>query len=301
LSLIRKVFWPAIIAFGVLAVMAAMGGSNGTRVASADSNDFCAIEGPKVITVGKTYLYLARLDHWDDDVTVEASIDNIIGNSKITSFVDGDFNFGDYKKVGPTNVVHDLDIEDIFNIDDDLLDFFADPAGFNTPIAAISTSCENITDTLTTMIEEAIDRGNACNFFVTATSTGITSGDCLVRSTTASTYTFEQLYNDGVTSGCATSPLRFCPGDPVTRAQMAVFLLRAEHGSSYTPPPATGIFSDVAADFTRPFIEQLYNEAVTSGCATSPLRYCPTDAVSRGQMAVFLLRTFSLPPQEIGP
>lgn len=170
MSLIRKVFWPAIIAFGVLAVMAAMGGSNGTRVASADSNDFCAIEGPKVITVGKTYLYLARLDHWDDNVTVQASIDNIIGNSKITSFVDGDFNFGDYKKVGPTNVVNDLDIEDIFNIDSDLLDFFADPAGFNTPIAAISTSCENITDTLTTMIEEAIDRGNACNFFVTFTT-----------------------------------------------------------------------------------------------------------------------------------
>jgi len=157
--------------------MAAMGGSTGsTKVAQASSNDFCAIEGPKIITVGKTYLYLARLDHWDDDVTVEASIDNIIGNSKITSFVDGDFNFGDYKKVGPTNVVHDLDIEDIFNIDDDLLDFFADPAGFNTPIAAISASCENITDTLTEMIERAIDRGNACNFFLTFTTSCFVHG-----------------------------------------------------------------------------------------------------------------------------
>ena len=111
----------------------------------------------------------------------------------------------------------------------------------------------------------------------------------------------EQLFNDGITSGCATSPLRFCPSDPVTRAQMAVFLLRAEHGSSYTPPAATGIFADVPADFTRPFIEQLFNEGITSGCATSPLRYCPTSSVTRGQMAVFLIRTFALPPQEVGP
>jgi S-layer homology domain len=111
----------------------------------------------------------------------------------------------------------------------------------------------------------------------------------------------EQLLADGITSGCATSPLRFCPADPVKRAQMAVFLLRAKHGSGYAPPAASGIFSDVAADFTRPFIEQLYNEAITSGCATSPLRYCPASPVTRGQMAVFLLRTFSLPAQEVGP
>ena len=31
----------------------------------------------------------------------------------------------------------------------------------------------------------------------------------------------------GVTAGCATGPLRYCPGQPVTRAQMASFLIRA--------------------------------------------------------------------------
>ena len=31
----------------------------------------------------------------------------------------------------------------------------------------------------------------------------------------------------GITRGCATQPLRFCPGQPVTRAQMATFLTRA--------------------------------------------------------------------------
>ena len=39
------------------------------------------------------------------------------------------------------------------------------------------------------------------------------------------------------------------PPPPVTRGQMAVFLLRAEHGSAYVPPPATGtIFGDVAVN-----------------------------------------------------
>lgn len=105
----------------------------------------------------------------------------------------------------------------------------------------------------------------------------------------------EQIYAEGITAGCATDPLRYCPQDPVTRAQMAIFLLRAEHGSGYDPPPAAGIFDDVP--LTHPFvewIEQLYEEGVTAGCSMTPLRFCPNDPVSRGQMAVFLSRTFDL-------
>lgn len=105
----------------------------------------------------------------------------------------------------------------------------------------------------------------------------------------------EQVYAEGITAGCATNPLRYCPQDPVTRGQMAIFLLRAEHGSDYDPPAAAGIFEDVP--LTHPFvewIEQLYHEGVTTGCSTTPPRFCPGDPVSRGQMAVFLSRTFDL-------
>ena len=35
------------------------------------------------------------------------------------------------------------------------------------------------------------------------------------------------LYASGVTVGCDTDPLRFCPAQPVTRAQMATFIARA--------------------------------------------------------------------------
>ena len=37
----------------------------------------------------------------------------------------------------------------------------------------------------------------------------------------------ERLAEVGVTTGCATGPLRYCPQKPVTRAQMATFLARA--------------------------------------------------------------------------
>lgn len=106
----------------------------------------------------------------------------------------------------------------------------------------------------------------------------------------------EQLHDDGITQGCASSPLRYCPDTTVGRAEMAIFLLRAKHGSAYTPPPATGtVFSDVPANYwAAAWIEQVHSEGISSGCATSPLRYCPERTVVRDQMAAFLARTFEL-------
>jgi hypothetical protein len=106
----------------------------------------------------------------------------------------------------------------------------------------------------------------------------------------------EQVYLDGITGGCASNPLRYCPNFAVTRDQMAVFLLRAEHGSLYTPPAATGVFADVpATNVFAPWVERIRAEGVTGGCATNPLRYCPTNPVGRDQMAVFLQRIFAFP------
>ena len=103
----------------------------------------------------------------------------------------------------------------------------------------------------------------------------------------------EKLYADGITNGCETNPLRYCPNNAVTRAQMAAFLLRAKYGPSYVPPPATGIFSDVPpGEWYAPWVEQLYAEGITTGCETTPLQYCPNNNVLRDQMAVFLVRTF---------
>jgi len=106
----------------------------------------------------------------------------------------------------------------------------------------------------------------------------------------------EQLYSDGLTAGCSTTPLLYCPEGTLTRAEMAVFLVRAVHGSAFTPPPATGIFSDVQTGYwAAAWIEQLYRDGLTTGCATAPLRYCPEGSLTRAQTAVFLGRTFNLP------
>lgn len=93
----------------------------------------------------------------------------------------------------------------------------------------------------------------------------------------------------GITDGCAVNPLRFCPDGLVTRGQMAVFLIRAIFGGDDFEFPAEPLFDDVPPD--HPFykwIQKMGEMGITSGCAAR--RYCPSAFVTRGQMAVFMLR-----------
>ena len=97
----------------------------------------------------------------------------------------------------------------------------------------------------------------------------------------------EFLAQSGITSGCA--PGRFCPDAPLTRAQLAVFLERALRASNWTPPPASGVFSDVAAgDALAPWIEALGDDGITNGCTAT--QFCPSQPVTRAQVAALLLR-----------
>ncbi len=99
----------------------------------------------------------------------------------------------------------------------------------------------------------------------------------------------ERLYSAGITGGCSTVPLNYCPTKPVTRAQMAIFLVRAMHGVGFTPPSATGVFADVpVGSFGADFIEQLATDGITSGCGGG--NFCPNSIVTRSQMAIFLVR-----------
>jgi len=101
----------------------------------------------------------------------------------------------------------------------------------------------------------------------------------------------EALAAEGITGGCGGG--NYCPTSPVRRDQMAVFLLKAEHGSGYVPPPCTGMFPDVACPSTfADWIEQLAAENITGGCGGG--NYCPLSNNTRGQMAVFITKTFHL-------
>jgi hypothetical protein len=101
----------------------------------------------------------------------------------------------------------------------------------------------------------------------------------------------EALAAEGITGGCGTGT--YCPQSPVRRDQMAVFLLKTKFGSGHVPPPCTGVFPDVpCASPFAPWIEELADLGITGGCGGG--NYCPSNNNTRGQMAVFITKTFSL-------
>jgi len=102
----------------------------------------------------------------------------------------------------------------------------------------------------------------------------------------------ERLAEIGVTKGCNTDPLQYCPDQPVSRAQMASFLVRALD----LPPASPAGFADTAGNTHQPDINALAAAAVTKGCATNPLQYCPDRPVTRAEMATFLVRALKLIP-----
>ena len=103
----------------------------------------------------------------------------------------------------------------------------------------------------------------------------------------------EKIFRRGITAGIGGG--NYGRDNPVTRAQMAIFLLKAVRGSSYTPPACTppGLFGDVPCPggFAVDWIEQLSIEGITAGCGQPGRDGLPrTESVTRAQMAVFLLQ-----------
>ena len=101
----------------------------------------------------------------------------------------------------------------------------------------------------------------------------------------------------GITAGCSQEPLRYCPNQPVTRAEMATFLTRA---LNLTAPNSGAGFADVPESSAHAAsIDALRAAGITQGCSQEPLRYCPNQPVTRAQMATFLTRALELPvPQQ---
>ncbi|HEX2223115.1 MAG TPA: S-layer homology domain-containing protein [Thermoanaerobaculia bacterium] len=96
----------------------------------------------------------------------------------------------------------------------------------------------------------------------------------------------------GVVAGCGGG--NYCPKNPVTREQMAVFLVKTKEGPAFTAPACTSpTFSDVPCSSPfAPWVEELVDRGITAGC--NPGQYCPTSPVTRAQMAVFLSSNFAL-------
>jgi hypothetical protein len=97
-----------------------------------------------------------------------------------------------------------------------------------------------------------------------------------------------------ITLGCTPDHTQYCPSSPVTREQMAAFLIRGL-GEFNPPTPGSQRFTDVPP--SNPFynfIDRMAVLNITLGCTPDHLFYCPSDPVTRAQMAAFLVRAFNL-------
>ena len=95
------------------------------------------------------------------------------------------------------------------------------------------------------------------------------------------------LHSEGVTVGCASDPVRYCPDGTITRAEMAVFLARALQ----LEPAGSAGFLDVSPDaHYASSVDAIYEASITVGCDRDQPRYCPERPISHREAAVMLHR-----------
>ena len=110
----------------------------------------------------------------------------------------------------------------------------------------------------------------------------------------------ERLAAAGITKGCnPPTNDRYCPDKPVTRAQMATFLVNA---LELPPAEEASGFTDIADSVHARDIEALAAAGITRGCnPPDNTRFCPNEPVTRAQMASFLVRALGIDPIEPPP
>jgi hypothetical protein len=109
----------------------------------------------------------------------------------------------------------------------------------------------------------------------------------------------ESMYYKGLSAGCSSSPLKYCPWDRIPREQAVIFALRMKYGMSYVPPPATGtLFADMTSTsyYATSWAEQAYKDGLIPNCGMSggKPKFCPKVLVSRGLAAYMIVRAKNL-------
>ena len=141
---------------------------------------------------------------------------------------------------------------------------------------------------------EAVTRGQMAAFLTRSLSLSPAPND---RFTDDDGSPYEDFINrlaaGDITSGCGATS--FCPNDPVTREQMAAFLVRAyDYG-----PTIVDRFIDDGNSIFEDEINRLAAAGITTGCTSD--RFCPRDPVLRDQMATFLVRAEGLTAIPVPP
>jgi hypothetical protein len=228
-----------------------------------------------------------RISDYDGDghgdlyrLDANGSIVVVLGNQQIYADIDGWFRAADFT-CPPDRPVYDF------------VGRFADDDGnpFSTDIewaatAGVTLGCNPpFNDWFCPKL--AVSRGQMASFLVRALSLPDQGGDAFTDDAgSIHEADINRIAAAGITLGCA--PGLFCPEQPVTREQMASFLVRAYQLPMGAANPFPDVTSVHAAD-----VAALYGAGVTTGCSTAPLAYCPTAPVLREQMAAFLNRVES--------
>ena len=105
----------------------------------------------------------------------------------------------------------------------------------------------------------------------------------------------ERLAEMGITDGCRTDPLRYCPAGTMTRGRTASFLARALDLET----EASAGFVDIKGSVHADSINALASAKIARGCGTEPARYCPNRPTTRAQMASLIARALGLVPLPI--
>jgi len=145
---------------------------------------------------------------------------------------------------------------------------------------------------------DTVTRGQMAAFLARALGLTETGGSSFSDAGGTFAVDIDLLATAGITKGCGGT--KFCPDDPVTRGQMAAFLVRG-----FELTTTSGLtFSDVPpGHIFRTDIDRLATAGITTGCGGT--KFCPDDPVTRGQMAAFLQRAMGLdpivpPPSDVG-
>ncbi|MGE5278700.1 MAG: S-layer homology domain-containing protein [Acidobacteriota bacterium] len=111
----------------------------------------------------------------------------------------------------------------------------------------------------------------------------------------------ETVFHNAITVGCTVSS--YCPDDDVPRDQMAIFLARAIAGGGANVPVSgsvggkpyncapggVSLYADVSpTSIACKSIHYIAAQNVTTGCSAG--LYCPTQLVTRAQMAIFVAK-----------
>lgn len=132
--------------------------------------------------------------------------------------------------------------------------------------------------------ERIVTRGEMASFLARMFDLPVTTTDFFTDDDgTTHEIEINRLAASGITTGCTATT--FCPTQPVSRGQMASFLTRA---IPLTDGAGNDYFRDDNDTTHEADIDRAAAAGITTGCGT--WRYCPTEPVSRGQMAGYLHR-----------